>query len=238
MKTYPRIKFLIKQEQDVKNARWFLLASSSWTRQRYFPFELQYILSKEFSQKERQKIVSTFSKNFYKSKKGDIQEGNKAVSHEWKNVEKNYFNLVDKLFSNHPWPKGNYRGYASIFNMYPRNIKQKTFSYPYRKEDARRAARVIAHEMLHFIFFDYINLNYKLNENSKIKHREPRFVWKVSEVFNTIIENSKQYSDIFPHVPGVSKPYPDCVKVYDEALKLWKKNQNTKQLLDRLFKQH
>jgi hypothetical protein len=232
MKNYPKIKLKIDIERDINNCINFVKCENSGKRRQFLlwflPEDFQYILSKNFSEKERNKIIKEYTKHIYKIRKDEIEKSLKNTIKDWQKVEKRYFQLVDKIFKGHPWPKGNYRGIISIYEMYPRYIQHKIFFFPYKHNIPKFANKVIAHEMLHFIFFDYLEQKYKLKEKSKIPGKSDEYIWQVSEVFNNVIEVWEPYNKIIGEKP---RPYPAT-----EMKKQWKEKQDIDWLLDQWFK--
>lgn len=86
--------------------------------------------------------------------------------------------------------------------------------------------------MLHFIFFDYIKKKYGINENDKFRNKNQKYVWQVSETFNTVIENWGPYMKIF-NAKKKATPYPGCEKMFISMTKQWNKKQDVKNLLDK-----
>ena len=71
--------------------------------------------------------------------------------------------------------------------------KDKTFQIPVYRLHRRYISVIIAHEMLHFMFYDYFYKRYP-------KYRRPKynfFVWHISEIFNTVIQNSPAWFSCF-----------------------------------------
>lgn len=137
--------------------------------------------------------------------------------------------MVNKIFKNHPWPKGKYIGYVSAFLMYPRNIREKTFFFPFSHSTPKFSNIIIAHELLHFIFFDYIKKHgYK---ESKTHNKKAEYIWQISEVFNAVIENWDPYYKIFKVKDLKQKPYTGQ-KYFQKMEKQWRENQNIDQLLE------
>jgi hypothetical protein len=230
----PDLKLKIKKEMDIANAQDRLWHSAryspaSW----FFPKDFQYILSKRFSIKERDKIIIEQALYFYRVNKKEIEKGLAEVSREWKRVEKRYYRIIDQIFHGYRWPKGKYAGYVSIYNMYPRNLKYKYFFFPY-SGGRISPTKVIAHEMLHFIFFDYLKHRYGIDQSTKFAGKDPKYVWQVSEVFNDTIENWAPYKKIF-NLEKESKPYPGCEKIFVTMKRQWKSSQDLDVLLDKWF---
>lgn len=237
MTIYPKIKFKIDLRVDTKNAVDFIKYNRSKQYKHFalwfLPEELRYILDKKISVSEKNKIIKDYTKKTYKDEKEEIAVGAKKVEDDWLRIEEKYFGLVDKIFKGYSWPRGNYRGYISIFKMYPRYVDSKIFFFPYKHRIPKYSNKVIAHEMLHFIFFDYINKRYSLREKSKIKNRPDNFVWQVSEVFNNVMENWEPYNKV---IKDKGQPYPGTEEIYELMSKQWLERQDVDWLLDKWLK--
>jgi len=232
MLNYPKIKLKIDIKGDINNCINFIRSERKGIRNRFLfyflPDEFQYILSKGFSTEERNKIIKEYTNHIYKIKRKEIKKGLEKAEKDWQRAEKEYFKLVDKIFKNYPWPKGNYRGIISIWHMFPRYIDHKIFFFPYNHRAPKFSNNVIAHEMLHFIFFDYLKKEYKLKEGSKIKNKPDDYIWKVSEVFNNVIEDWKPYNKLFKNKPN---PYTGTEKMFSRMKKQWREKQDIDWLL-------
>jgi len=77
--------------------------------------------------------------------------------------------------------------------MYPRFLDDKTFCIPYLHKNEKYVNVVIAHEMLHFVFYDYFYKKYPEYNNSEYNF----FVWNISEIFNSLIQNSNEWIKVF-----------------------------------------
>jgi hypothetical protein len=229
MAKHPKIIFCLDIYAEQENALNFI-SKESWYKKRFFPTGLYKSISREKDFEKQKNILNKFIAEYYRKNKNEINQGLKTIETNWKDIEKKYFDFISLIFHEHGWPKGKYVGYASIFKMFPRNIENKTFSFPYKKQKFRWSIKVIAHEMLHFIFFDYIHKIYGLSE---IKGRN--YVWKVSESFNCVMENWKPYREMLS-LKKISKPYPGCEKIYSKMATDWVQHQDVKKLLDLMFK--
>jgi|SRR3989338_1348840 len=233
----PKVLLKADKAADIRNALLFIkynlkenLEFVRW----FLPKNLHYILDKRYSQKEKNRIVKKYINETFDNKKKEIKKAVIGTQKDWKLVEKSYFDLVNKIFKNHPWPKGKYIGFVSVFRMYPRNIREKTFFFPFSHATPKFSNTVIAHELLHFIFFDYIKNSYGLRENSEIKGKNNNYVWQISEVFNAIIENWESYYKIFKVKTLRQKPYTGH-KYFLQMEKQWKKKQDINYVLDQWF---
>jgi hypothetical protein len=150
----PNLQFKISCTSDINNCLFFVKHNSKNNKlflKWFLPKNFQYILNKNFTDTERNKIIREYTKHIYKLNQKEIKEGLNETEIKWRKIENKYYNLVSKLFKGHPWPKGKYLGIASIYSMYPRNIKDQYFYLPYSHKNFNPLS-VIGHEMLHFIF--------------------------------------------------------------------------------------
>lgn len=228
----PKISFIINREADIKNAVNFITRDLKYSPQFvkwFLPKKLHYLLNKKITPAKRNQTIRECTKKIYKTKAREIEYGANKTIKNWKIVESAYFVLVKKIFKNHPWPKGKYIAIASIYHMFPRDIKYKTFYFPFTHKISKYQNFVIAHEMLHFIFFDYLKVKYGLSESSKLKNKKPEYIWQISEAFNNVIENWKPYYQILK-IKG--RPYPGVEKIYQKMKKQWSEKQDINWLLD------
>ena len=239
MGTYPKVKFVLDERHEREAAMGFLRDRTPRARAMRFlnmflPVQLHFLLANNFSDKERDKIIASYVADFYKYEGNKYKRRLKVLQADWVSVESRYFRLVDRLFHKRPWPKGKYIGYATIFLRYPRFVSEKTFFVPIEdKNIPNRANRVAAHELLHFMFFDYLKAHYGLNEHSRIKGKSPDYIWQVSEAFNSVIEGWAPYQRLFK---TESRPYPETIEVFKTMEAQWKRKQDVDALLAMVLK--
>lgn len=150
--------------------------------------------------------VVRFVKEKY-AEHADIIDTNLAsYEQKWRVVEPKFHELVRGLFGTHPWPKGKYVAYPTIWGMFPRFLDNKTFQLPFKFRNKRYVNVVIAHEMLHFIFYDYFFKHYPKYEGDDYD----MLSWHVSEIFNTVVQNSEPWLKVFS-VPTMG--YPEHEKI-------------------------
>ncbi len=141
-----------------------------------------------------EKEVLSFVRNKHQKDKMKIEERLNGIRVEWEDVENDFYNLIDLIFKKHSWPKGDYIGFASIWGIFLRNLESKKFSFPYGHPVDNFALSVVMHEMIHFIFFDYVFENYpntfgEMNPNRGI-------LWSLSEIFNAIILSTPEFIEL------------------------------------------
>lgn len=225
---YPKIKFYIDLEREKK-----LFLGRKRDLQRFLPVGMGFVLKDKFV-KNKYKILSAYLDQYYLDQKDYLADSVKNTQTKWQRVEKEFFKKVDQLF-NWPWPKGNYQGYVSIARSFPRNIDTKVFAFPMRTYKPGREdgdLRVTAHEMLHFIEYDYLNKKFGL-EPSEFYSPDNTF-WQFTENLNVLIQNMRFWKTF--SLGFTSKPYPDCKELYIKMKKIWDKNRNIDNLVKKIFK--
>jgi len=181
--TYPKLKFKLNLELDINIATQFLDIRAGGIDFGKGIIELYPSLrsAKKTSGNKRKKIVREFTINYYQFHKKELQQALEKTKKDWRKREKDFFKETDKIFNSYPWPEGDYICYLSIFNCNPRFLETKTFQVYYKHPEGTN--HVIAHEMLHFIFFDYL----EKKEKQFVKNVKKDRVWLLSESFNEIV---------------------------------------------------
>jgi len=159
---------------------------------------------------------SDYVDEFYKSHRKKLETFAKLSKSRWDKISPSFFRTTSKIFKNHPWPKGKYIGYISIFNCNPRFLKDKTFQVYFKHKAGSNF--VTAHELLHFIFYDYAIRKHA--DLFRGKNTESGVFWDVAETFNSVILHLPE----FVRILGVKKQiiYPEH-KIYISRLnRLWK----------------
>ena len=149
---------------------------------------------KKKSKAGQKKMIGQCFNNFYQKHKDYLEKRVKEFQIELNKAEEEYFRVVANIFKSHPCPKGKYIGYLSIIDCNPRFIKDKTFQVFYFHPEG--VVSVTAHELLHFIFYDYC-----LKKHSKIfKKLNPDngVFWDLAEIFNVIILSLPAFKKIHP----------------------------------------
>lgn len=120
----------------------------------------------------------------------------------WRQKEQNFFQLTEELFGSLKWPHGKYVAYFTIWTMFPRFLEDKTFQIPFRHKKEGYINVIIAHEMLHFIFYRYFYRRYPEYKKPQYNY----FAWNVSEIINVLIQNSSPWIKVFKRK---TLPYPE-----------------------------
>jgi len=210
---HPKIKFKIDPKKDIstffdflKDAKYDEGRNFEWAILKHYPY------FKKFNGEVDKKIVQDFVFKYYSKNKKAIEKN--IITHEnnWKKIEKDFFKLAHDLFLDTKWPKGKYIAYTTMWSMYPRFLDDKTFQIPAISKKKKVASFIIAHEMLHFIFYEYF-----LNKYKKYKsHKYDFFVWHVSEIFNVIIMNRPEWQKI---LKNKDDGYPEHGKIIEKLSK-------------------
>lgn len=198
----------------------------------FFPEELHLVIGNTLPNEEKERVIRDYVGDYYEQNERSLKDRFELIKSDWENIKNKYFVLVVQLFNNHQWPDGKYIGLGTIFYRYPRFIAKKTFLFPLNHKLEHYANKVIAHEMLHFMFFDYVYRKYGLSEKSKVPGKEPNYLWKVSEAFDSVIQGWGPYQELFDSNPN---PYPEVAEVYEKMNEQWGKNQNVDALLNKFL---
>ena len=168
---YPRIKFKVNKNLDKKMIMEFLGLNVAGVNFAAGIFE---------THPKIKKAIFQYIDSFYKINTPLLNKVAIEFGERWRSKEKSFFSIVNSIFENHHWPKGKYIGYLSIFDCNPRFLKNKTFQIFYKHK--RGHIYIIAHELLHFIFYDYIDK--KRKDLKKLSENE---LWKFSEIANDVL---------------------------------------------------
>lgn len=231
---YPNIKFLIKAEEDISVYFSFEKESKIFNRwsvmEDYFFKKHPRIksLKRIKNKKTKKKFLKNYVIDYYKFHNVLIEKRVKEAETRWKKVEQKFFYLVDELFQKYPWPKGNYKAFVTIWNIFPRDIPKKTFQFPYKGRSFKKIEAIIAHEMLHFVFYHYLFRYFSKYKQSQYSYS----IWVLSEAFNEAIMTEPKWRKIFPLQP---QPYPETVIVRKKIRELRKKKKSVKEILEKLL---
>ena len=177
--------------------------------------------------KKLKNIVSAYVDDMYNKNRFSLKITLKKMEKEWKEIEPNFLRLSNQIFKNINWPKGRYICYLTISPPFPRFLDTMTFQVGFTKDGKWKAS--IAHEMLHFIFYEYIRQKFtpslantiegKMNQKTKGVFKIP--LWDVSEIFNVIILNDVGFQKI---LNNKQYPYPKHKKSFVQLRKTWNKS--------------
>lgn len=221
---YPHLKIKLNKRLDEWKIPYFLKEPPrAGINFREKILEIHPLLGKVKNEKE----IFAYIDKIYEEQGPALISTAKKMQREWTREENRFFKISAKVFNNAPWPIGKYEAYLTISAPMPRFLESKTFQVGYKKNGSWKST--VAHEMLHFIFYEYLRRRYtpqlsntlegKMNNLLRDKFRVPP--WDLSEIFNVIILNTKSFQKLFPFP---QKPYPKHKANFNKLLKEWYKN--------------
>jgi hypothetical protein len=229
---FKKIKFKISPAKDIKtffdflkeseydggrNFKWAVLKSHPCFKK--FKSEDSFVVSR--------RIIKDYVNQYYLKNYKLIKKNFSLFADNWHKNEKSFFKLAEEIFPNTAWPKGKYIAYSTIWGMYPRFLEDKTFQIPILAKKKPSINLIIAHELLHFLFFTYF-----LNKYKKYKsHKYDFFVWHVSEIFNSIILRQPEWQKL---LKAKNQDYPEHAKIIS---KLSKQKYSVEDLIEKIIKE-
>ncbi len=190
--------------------------------------------------------ITKFVDEFYQSHQSEIEQQVQKGQADWAEVETSFFAKVEEMFHSYPWPpslpenQNHYQAMGSIWNHFPRNIKHQRFSIPANPEFTRLGANnVIAHEMLHFITYDYLEKKYGLQPSEFRDPKNPdnpdydNTFWQFTENLNALIEDDPVWAEFMDGKKAHIKP--ECKPLYDKMKVIWDQNKDIDNLVRQIF---
>lgn len=226
------MKFLINPRQDI--VTYFAFEKEAKICNRWMVIERCFFKNhpklkkiKAIKDKEaRRAILKNYLDKRYKMHRDLMIKRAKDAERQWGKILDDFFRLSEKLFGKHRWPVGNYRAIVTIWDIFPRFISQKIFQFPYKGRAFKRVEFIIAHEMLHFIFYDYVCSGFPRFKQEKFSYP----LWVVSEAFNEAIMQEPEWKRIFPNQ---GRPYRETSEIRRRIRALRKKNETLDVILDK-----
>lgn len=175
---------------------------------------------KEVGDEKKREVISNYFDAFYDRHEDYLEKRKVEFGKEWKEVENKFLIETEKIFRGHPFPRGKYIGFLSIIDCNPRFLKNKTFQVFYLHPHGVRY--VTAHELLHFIFYDYAIK--KCPELFRELDTESGIFWDLAEVFNSIILHTPG----FVKIHGIKEEvvYPEHLEYVSRLDRVWRKHQD------------
>lgn len=221
--TLPAIVFKQSKALDLKTALFFRHIKAGG-----IDFRQKGIINPHPVLKKYRHLTSLILKKhvnlYYQQNEKKIALACQKAENEWAAVKSDFFLLTKILFPNHSFSPGKYLCYLSIWNCNPRNLQTKSFQVFYKHKSFKE---IIIHEMLHFIFYNYLYKNCPKCKNAKYAKK----IWNISEALNIIIQNSTQWRKKLK--TQLQNPYPKHKKLIQKMRMVWKKRKN----IDSLFKE-
>lgn len=219
---YPIVRFRLNKPLDKKMGAAFLDFSKAgvFFGEKIIQNHPSLKTAQAGSKGKRKYLVSSYVESFYDKQWKELENIKDKFQYGWGGSAQDFFKATSHLFNNHPWPPGKYYAYLSIFNCNPRFLKEKTFQVFWEHPNP---LAVIAHEMLHFLFYDYVGRHFP---KTKIKKE---VLWQLSEIVNSFA----LAEPVFVEITKEPTPplYRDLIPLAKELLPLWKKSKNVPRFL-------
>ncbi len=149
--------------------------------------------------------------NYHHSNQEDLIRIGKETEALWRTKEEEFVRLASRLFSVESFPKSAYSCYPTIWPLIARDPLLLRIAFP-ATGNAQTACYVIAHELLHELFFRHVHkLLPDLDLNGEV-------VFILSEVFNVFVLESTEWQQVFPYDV---QPYSDHKKIYTLLKPVW-----------------
>jgi len=213
MKLHPKLKFELNIELD----KW--TCNSSVFHNSVIRVHPTLAEGENLEPEAKKAFNDRYVEDYYKSHKKELKDAVERMKNDWLKIEERFFKVTAKLFDC-PWPEGRYICYPSIFNCNPRFIETKEFQAFYQHPETTN--HVCAHEMLHFIFYDYVEKNF----SPEYKKLDDKVIWKLSETFNDMVLRLPEFVAITGQKdPGI---YAETREELNDAIKLWEETKSVK----------
>lgn len=195
---HPKLKFTYSKKKDLEIFLGFLETNKHFDKSEdleigFFNLYPELKGREKLDTPEAKKMAQKVISKEYSTKKEVLTKSLKKIKFDWQKISPWFYQECDRIFERHLWQNGEYTAYATIWGIYPRFLENKTFTFPYKHKLKNYSLVVIAHEMLHFIFYDYLFNNYPEYKNKKFEKE----VWQMSEIFNVLVQNSKKWQEKF-----------------------------------------
>jgi hypothetical protein len=171
---------------------------------------------------DREKVVREFLEKEYKKDKETMLQKKEEIETVFNKIKEEYFITTSRLFDNHDWPEGNYIANFTVWGTYPRIIQKKTFYIPF-KRDNNNTMRIVCHEMLHMLFFDYWGKNFRDKLSKELS-------WDFSEIINVILLNLPEVNKFFK---VEEKPFPNHIERYNYLKEIYPKCNSMKEFCEK-----
>lgn len=225
----PQLKFIISLKNDLEIYKGFVETAKFFDMEkdlqlgfyRFHP-ELEKIQKSNETQKKKYNLIDKYIFQAYQKDAKQMRSGLNEVKIVWQSIKKSFFKQTQNIFKNHKWPVGQYAAYATIWGIYPRFLRKKTFSFPYDSNDKDFISVVIMHEMLHFIFYEYAIKRYP--KIFKKLDTENGIFWNLAEIFNIVILQTPDFAKLFNNKKKLVIFYPQHKEYFKHMSDLWRKS--------------
>jgi len=229
------IQFKVSEKEDLKVAMGFIKEASfsngqnlEWAFKKLHKPVFAYI-HKYQDIKEIKSFISTYLDKYYSKRTHDLKINVIKVKKNWLTVEQQYLFLLKGLFPKYKLPNRIVKACITIWGLYPRDVDHLTFWMPDTYKPASYINVTIAHELLHFTFYDQFYKQYPKYKNGKYNY----FVWQISEIFNSVVQRSQEWLSVFK-MPNMG--YPDQEKLVNKLSGKYNHNIDANKLIKAILK--
>ncbi|MDD3006925.1 MAG: hypothetical protein PHX30_05110 [Candidatus Pacebacteria bacterium] len=174
-------------------------------------------------------FLDKYISKYYSVHSDEIHDlGKKTEEYLWQE-ENNFFLTVNKIFKGHPWTREEFTGDFSIFDFCPRFLEDGEFQV-FIYDTRNLQLFTIFHEMLHFIFYDFMRK--KFPENLGKMNTEEGKLWDLAEVFNAVIQDTDDFIKLHGKIENIG--YPDHRELISKGDLLWKNNPDLYQWISKM----
>lgn len=211
-----KIKFELNKELDKEMALVFLKGKSKVGG---IDFSLGVINPHPALEKLKEtEEINKYFDNYYSEHGIELINANNKAQEDWRSVEGNFFDVVKSIFVNPPVPEGKYVAYLSIINCNPRFLDNKTFQVYWKHRNGTNM--VVAHEVLHFFFYDYAETKHP--DLFRGLEKNTGLFWVLAEVFNDVVLSLPELVAV--HGQTTFYSYPAHKKYSEHMGKIWEEN--------------
>jgi len=233
MNYYPIVNFILNQKLEQDLALEFYNnpkhGGSDFWQERAIIYHTK--LKKIEDAKNTREFLKKYVSEYYATNKKEIKFLGDEIRRNFKNKRNAYFLLVSKIFAKYPWPKTAYTGYFSIFDFCPRFLDSGEFQV-FIYDNKKNQLFTIFHELLHFIFYDYIQKTFpKIFGNADT---EDGVLWNLAEIFNSVIQDTNEFIELHGKIDNIC--YPDHNLILPKAKEIWSKEKNLSNWIDQMTK--
>lgn len=174
--------------------------------------------------KQKEEVIHHYFNDYYRYNRVSMVRKIDLVNNSWRRRESEYVAITENIFGGFRFPQGKYIAYASIIDCNPRFLESKNFQFFYKKS-VDDSIYTIAHELLHFIFFDFVNKKLKKD----VKRLSEDQLWNLSEIFNVVILKLPEYHGIIDQRFVV--PYPSHRRYIGRFNKAYENSRNIREFI-------
>lgn len=166
--------------------------------------------------KNKKEFLLEYISSLYIQHNKEFEHRKAEINVLYKQKELRFFHETNKIFNNHPWPRGEYVAYLSVFDFCPRFLDDKTFFvFMYDSDDGLKYT--VFHEMLHFIFYDYCLKKYP--KIFGMHSTEEGSFWELAELFNLVLQQTSAFVKLHGLIKGFG--YSNLASKFPAAKRSW-----------------